>query len=133
MTRIIMEPQIINFYKFKNIQCTICSKRGHLSNKCPNLGSARFYNPIKEEKKDDDQLIFPIVKNEKKKKRGRKPRKNKIDDEFKFSDDEVITNFQNNPGQGPHPDSGSDTALGTSFNTQGKSNGSDEEVHFECN
>ena len=67
------------------------------------------------------------------KKRGRKPRKNKIDDEFKFSDDEVITNFQNNPGQGPHPDSGSDTALGTSFNTQGKSNGSDEEVHFEFN
>jgi len=123
-----MEPQIINFYKFKkNIQCTICSKRGHLSNNCPNLGSARFYNPIKEEKKEDEF----IVKNEKKKKRGRKPRKNKIDDEFKFSDDEVITNFQNNPEQGPQPDSGSDTALGTSFNTQGKSNGSDEEVHFE--
>ena len=85
---IIMEPQIINFYKFKNIQCTICSKRGHLSNKCPNLGSARFYDhTIKSER------FFPVK------------------EEY-------------------NPDSGSDTELGTSFNTQGKSNGSDEEFHF---
>ena len=70
-----MEPQIINYYNHKKILCKICSRKGHKSIDCPNVGMAKIGT---EEKKEDkvDNLVYhniPITLSPKKK-RGRKPK-----------------------------------------------------------
>ena len=37
-----MEPQIINYYNHKKILCKICSRKGHTSMDCPNIGMAKI-------------------------------------------------------------------------------------------
>ena len=46
-----MEPQIINYYNHKNVLCKICSRKGHTSGSCPNVGMAKIGTREKKEEK----------------------------------------------------------------------------------
>ena len=74
-----MEPQIIHYYNHKNVLCKICSRKGHTSEYCPNVGMAKmgFGKKKKEEVEEVDNMLFSITTNSfsPKKKRGRKPKK----------------------------------------------------------
>ena len=75
-----MEPQIIHYYNHKNVLCKICSRKGHTSEYCPNIGMAKMGigKKKKEEVEEVDNILFSITTKSfsPKKKRGRKPKKN---------------------------------------------------------
>ena len=61
-----MEPQIINYYKFKKDNyCSICHKKGHKNDVCPNLGKVKMLekeNTLKKSEVKNDlyqKLCFP--------------------------------------------------------------------------
>lgn len=61
-----MEPQIINYYKFKKDNyCSICNKKGHKNDVCPNLGKVKILeeeNTLKKSKVKNvvyQKICFP--------------------------------------------------------------------------
>ena len=63
-----MEPQIINYYNFKKYNyCSICHKKGHKNDLCPNLGKVKIFekeNTLKKSEVKNDlyqKLCFTKV------------------------------------------------------------------------
>ena len=98
-----MEPQIINYYNHKNVLCKICSRKGHTSGSCPNVGMAKIGTKEKKEDKVDG-LVFNVTSFSPQKKRGMEPQKKESKGgEINYPTDDFLMNDKPKKKRGRKP------------------------------